>query len=106
MISNPDRKILVLWVIAIALITRDEIKSGNTLPRPSRYVGSAMVYGIAAVLSEVAGDLAVWLAVGWTLSIAYRALAGGGLGGTPAPGSKVKAKVGLSKGVRRGSGKG
>lgn len=74
--QNPDRKILVLWVIAIALITKDELSSGQTMPRPFRYVGSAMVYGIAAVVSEFAGDLAVWLAVGWTLSIAYKSLSG------------------------------
>jgi hypothetical protein len=83
MIANPDRKILVLWVIAIALITRDELRGGQRLPRPSRYVGSAMVYGIAAVLSEVAGDLAVWLAVGWTLAIAYRVI--GSPTGAPVP---------------------
>ena len=73
--TNPDRKILVMWVIAIALITRDELHNGNQLPRPFRYVGSAMVYGLAAVLAEVTGDFAVWLAVGWTLSIAYSSLA-------------------------------
>lgn len=72
--SNPDRKILVMWVIALALITRDELRSGEQLPRPSRYVGSAMVYGLAAVLAELTGPLAVWLAAGWTLTIAYKAL--------------------------------
>lgn len=78
MIANPDRKILVMWVIALALITRDELSptgGAQQLPRPSRYVGSAMVYGLAAVLSELTGDLAVWLAAGWTLAIAYRTLA-------------------------------
>ena len=71
---NPDRKILVLWVIALVLITRDEFRSGQPLPRPYRYVGSAMVYGLAAVTSEVTGDFAVWLAAGWTLAIFYRTL--------------------------------
>lgn len=75
MIANPDRKILVMWVIVLALITRDEIESGQPLPRPSRYVGSAMVYGLAAVLAELTGDFAVWLAAGWTLRIAYLTLA-------------------------------
>jgi hypothetical protein len=70
-VTNPDRKILVMWVIALALITRDELRQGQVLPRPSRYVGSAMVYGLAAVLAEVTGDFAVWLAVGWTLAIFY-----------------------------------
>ena len=74
MISNPDRKILVMWVIAIALITRDEFHAGFSLPRPHRYVGSAMVYGLAAVLAELTGDFAVWLAAGWTLSIAFTTL--------------------------------
>lgn len=74
--QNADRKILVLWVIAIALITRDELASGEFMPRPSRYVGSAMVYGVAAVIAEFAADLAFWLAFGWTLAIAYQMLYG------------------------------
>lgn len=69
--TNPDRKILVMWVIALALITRDELRQGQILPRPYRYVGSAMVYGLAAVLAEVTGDFAVYLAAGWTLAIFY-----------------------------------
>lgn len=70
--QNPDRKILVLWVIAVALITRDEIRSGYSLPRPHRYTGSAIVYGMAALLSELAPELAVVFAFGWTLAIAFR----------------------------------
>lgn len=70
--SNPDRKILVLWVIAVALITRDEIRSGYTLPRPHRYTGSAIVYGMAALLAELAGPVAVVFALGWTIAIALR----------------------------------
>jgi hypothetical protein len=72
--QNPDRKILVMWVIALALITRDELSTGAVMPHPSRYVGSAMVYGLAAILAELAGPLAVWLAAGWTLAIAFQTL--------------------------------
>ncbi len=82
MISNPDRKILVLWVIALALITRRELANpsgipGIGLPNPAAYFGSAIVYGLAAVLAEAAGDLAFYLALGWTLAIAFRSLAPG-----------------------------
>lgn len=83
--TNPDRKILILWVIAIAMITVDEVKGGQALPRPSRYMGSAVVYGIAAVTAEVAADFAVWLAVGWTLAIFYKALANKAVSGSTAP---------------------
>lgn len=95
--ENPDRKILVMWVIAIALITRDEIKSGVGMPRPHRYVGSAMVYGIAAILAEFAGPLAVWLAVGWTLSIAYTTLSADG-GGKAPPGATNRAPARMTQG--------
>lgn len=88
--TNPDRKILVLWVIALALITRDELRSGQPLPRPFRYVGSAMVYGLAAVTAEVAADFAVWLAAGWTLAIFFRSQSQGKTAGT----TKAPARTG------------
>lgn len=76
--TNPDRKILVMWVIAVALITKRELANPTGvlpgLPNPAAYFGSAIVYGIAAVLAELVGDLAVILAFGWTLNIAYRSL--------------------------------
>lgn len=78
MISNPDRKILVLWVIALALITRRELAKPSgplSLPNPASYFGSAIVYGMAAVLAEAAGDLAFFLALGWTLAIAFGVVA-------------------------------
>jgi hypothetical protein len=81
-ISNPDRKILVLWVIALALITRRELRApsgipGLSLPNPASYFGSAIVYGLAAVLAEVAGDFAFFLALGWTIAIALNIVAPG-----------------------------
>jgi hypothetical protein len=81
--TNPDRKILILWVIAIAMITMDEIRSGQPMPRPWRYTGSAVVYGLAGVVSEVTGDFAVALAAGWTIAIFFKAL--GNKGTTKAP---------------------
>lgn len=80
MIQNPDRKILVMWMIAIGLISARELKSGQLLPRPHVYVGSAVVYGIAAILAEVAPDVAVLAAAGWTLAIAYSLLENKGAG--------------------------
>jgi len=70
-VANPDRKVLVLWLIAIAMITWRELKAGEVPPAPHAYVGSAIVYGFAAILAEAAGDVGVYLAVGWTLWLAY-----------------------------------
>lgn len=82
MIQNADRKVLVLWFIALGLISWRELKApsgvlnglGGTikLPNPSAYVSSMVVYGGAALIAEVSGELAVALAAGWTLSIIYR----------------------------------
>lgn len=98
MITNPDRKILVLWVIAIALITNSELRSGQGMPRPHRYVGSAIVYGIAAVLAEVSGDLAFWMALGWTLAIAYGQITSAPKGAIPS--SKTTAAKSAGKGTK------
>lgn len=97
---NADRKVLVLWVLAASMLTRNEIKAGERMPRPAVYTRSGMVYGIAAVVAEFAPDLAFWLALGWTLTIAYQTIGGGNdrtaaLIGTPtAPGpAKVPAEA-------------
>jgi hypothetical protein len=80
MIANPDRKVLVFWLITVGLITTRELRTPGLpvygMPRPSAYVGSAVVFGSAAIVSEFAGDLAVLFAAGWTLAIAYGTFAG------------------------------
>ncbi len=74
--TNADRKVLVLWLIAVGLITARELRTPGLpvygMPRPSAYVGSAIVYGAAAILSEAVPELAVAFAFGWTLAIAYQ----------------------------------
>lgn len=76
--QNADRKIVVAWMIAVALITTRELRQKTDrplgLPLPSAYTGSAIVYGAAAIVAEFAPDLAVVAAAGWTLAIAYRSL--------------------------------
>ncbi len=75
MIANPDRKVLVFWLLTVGLITARELRSSALpifgMPRPSAYLGSAVVFGTAAIMAEFAGDLAVVFAAGWTLAIAY-----------------------------------
>lgn len=102
MIENADRKILVMWVIAAAMLTKREIDEGEFMPRPNIYAGSAMVYGVAAVLAEFAPDLAFWLAFGWTLQIAYQMLTtreGGPQPVTAAPGPARVPAIASRKGA-------
>jgi hypothetical protein len=73
-IRNPDRKVLVLWLVAMAMITWGELRRGARMPQPRAYVASGIVYGLAAVLAEVAGDVAVFAAFGWTLTVAVNVL--------------------------------
>jgi hypothetical protein len=77
-IRNPERKVLVLWLIALAMITYKEVRGGaSKMPAPSAYLPSSIIYGIAAVLAEVAGDVSVLLATGWTISLAIGMTGGG-----------------------------
>jgi hypothetical protein len=78
-----DRRVLVLGAIGAGLITWRELQSPTSptgvegddppldLPNPAAYAGAIIVYGLAAVLAEVNGPLAVALAAGWTLTILY-----------------------------------
>jgi hypothetical protein len=87
-IPNADRKVLVFWLIAVALITSRELSTEGLplgLPRPSAYVGSAIVYGAAAIVAEFAPALGVVAAGGWTLAIAYGSLQARKRGATVAP---------------------
>ncbi len=87
-VANPDRKVLVAWLIAVGILTARELKSGAIMPRPSVYVGSAIVYGGAAIIAEFSGDLAVALAAGWTIAIGL-ALVGKPTGPAPSQ-SKIR----------------
>ena len=73
---KPGRLILLLWFVAIALITRRAVVEQKSMPPPHAYVGSAMVYGTAALLGEFAPQLAATFAVGWTLALAYATVGG------------------------------
>jgi len=79
--GDPQRKILVLALISVVAVTWRELKAGDIPPAPSNYVGTAIVYGVATVASEASGQLGLYLALAWTLVIAY-SLVGQGRGTT------------------------
>lgn len=81
---GPERRILLLWALAIVVIARRAIAAGN-MPHPHSFAGSAIVYGAASLLSEVTPKLATTLAVGWTLNIVFQDLAGEGSRRGPGP---------------------
>lgn len=55
---NDDRGKHILgatFFIAINLITFSELKKYHEVPRPARYVGSSLTWGILALISPVTG---------------------------------------------------
>jgi hypothetical protein len=70
-----DRRILVLWALAIGLITWREFRNPSPdavipgLPRPWAYTGAAAAYAVAAIAAEANADLGVALALAWTVAI-------------------------------------
>jgi hypothetical protein len=66
-----------MWAIAIVVISRRSLRSG-TMPHPHLFVSSAILYGMASILSEIAPQPATYLAAGWTLRLVYLDLASEG----------------------------
>jgi hypothetical protein len=73
-VIGPERRILLLWAIAIVVISRQALRAG-TMPHPHAFVSSAILYGMASLLAEVAPQPATYLAAGWTLRLVYLDLA-------------------------------
>lgn len=68
---KPGRLILLLWFLAIVFIARRAIVEEHELPPPHAFVGSAIVYGSAALIGEFAPTLGATFAFGWTVALAY-----------------------------------
>lgn len=72
---NPDRRILVLWALAMGLITYREIVTPSSdailagVPRPWAYTGGTVAYVFAALVGEANAPLGAALALAWTVAI-------------------------------------
>lgn len=83
-----DRRILVLWALAMGLITYREIKRPSPdavlagIPRPWAYTGGTIAYVFAGLVSEANQSLGVALALAWTIAIYL------GYFGAPGPGGR------------------
>lgn len=66
-----------LFLLAVALVTWDEIRhKGHVPPYPQRYVGAAVAFGLLGVLDKFAARLSTALAFGLVLALGYQAVSG------------------------------
>ena len=70
-----------MWFVAIAVITWSYVKGRSKAPPAAAFVGTGIVYPIAASITALpfasAGLLGGAFAVGWTLNLIYLAAASG-----------------------------
>jgi hypothetical protein len=73
------------WAVGMALISWDEWKANNILPRPLRLWETTMVYAILALASTADFMVPICnaLAIGYTLVLLYEFFTGGGNFGGP-----------------------
>jgi hypothetical protein len=93
-----DRHVLVLWALALGLITYREFRHPAAdavipgIPRPWAYTGASAAFAVAAIIGEVNGPFGTMLAAAWVLAI-Y-------LGYFGAPGGQRAGSAGQREGVK------
>ena len=86
---SGDRHVLVLWALALGLITWREFRSPAAdavipgIPRPWAYTGASIAFALAALVGEVNGRLGTALAAAWVVAIFL------GYFGAPAPAGRM-----------------
>lgn len=73
--KSPIRTVLVGWIVAVAFVAWREVKTTSSMPKPSAFLGTGIIYGSLSVLAEVLPALAGPLTLAWTLGLAYSAVA-------------------------------
>jgi hypothetical protein len=81
-----------MWFVALAVITWSYVKSQSKAPPAAAFVGTGIVYPIAASITALpfasAGLLGGAFAVGWTLNLLYLAAASAGVNTQTQPAGK------------------
>jgi hypothetical protein len=97
---KADRRILVLWALAMGLITYREIKAPAPdaivpgIPRPWAYTGGTVAYVVAALVGEASASLGAALALAWTVAIYL------GYFGAPGPAGGGSGSARAAEGVK------
>lgn len=92
MSDDTGRRLLVsTFLVAVALLTWNEMKVNKVMPRPQRYVGAGVIWALLALLSPVLTySLSGMFSVGVVLMLLYKNVSsssgsadqgGSGLGG-------------------------
>lgn len=85
-----SRTVVFAWLVAIAVIIWTNVKVSGKAPPASAFVGTGIVYPIAAAITALpfpsAGLLGGAFAVGWTLNLVY--MAAGAQGAQPPQGKE------------------
>ena len=77
-----SRVVIFAWLAAVAIIVWSNVKVSGKAPPASAFVGTGIVYPIAAAITALpfpsAGILGGTFAVGWTLNLVYMAAGAAG----------------------------
>jgi hypothetical protein len=72
------RGLLTTYIIALSIITWDEVKNFQRVPQPKRYLYATLVWAVLGFLADMGLDsIAVLFGVGLVLSMAYSQYANG-----------------------------
>lgn len=67
------RMLLITFILALAIVTYQEVHDAKLIPRPRRYIGAGVVYGILGVLAPfISYPLAGWFGAGMVLTLVYQ----------------------------------
>lgn len=66
---NANKAFVTSFLVAIGLITWNEIKVFKEVPKPERYVGVGVVYGLLGIVASI-GDYATAAVFGWAMVVA------------------------------------
>lgn len=89
--------LLTCFLLAIAIVSWDEIKHGGMFPRPRRFIGAGLVFGILGFAAPVISvQVASVLGAGMVLALLYKGVIGMG------PGVGAVAAAGAAAGATAG----